>query len=149
MSENLPEWVEVGAEALLIWGHRDEHVERMSVARITPSRQVVLTGNSRGERRFMLRDFQADGTAHRYEGGTFAVGSRDLYPMDHPKVPLLLAQQEYRQAWARVRRGMDRLEKAEGREGGDALQYAAALVDALTTWRRAKENLSAQKGEDI
>jgi hypothetical protein len=143
-TESLPAWVEVGAEALLVWGHQDEHVERMSVTRVTPSGQVVVTGNSRGERRFMARDFQKDGTAHRYEGGTFAVGSRDLYPLAHPRVPLLLAKQEYRQAWSRVRRAMDRLEKAEtGREQGDSLQYAAALVDALTTWRRAKENLSA------
>lgn len=144
MARVLPEWVRPGAEALLVWGHQDEHIERMSVTKITPSGQVVVTGNSRGERRFMLRDFLDDGTAHRYEGGTFATGSRDLYPLDHPKVPLLIAKQEYRQAWNRVRRAMDRLEKAEtGREQGDSLQYAAALVDALTTWRRAKENLSA------
>lgn len=144
MARVLPEWVRPGAEALLVWGHRDENIERMSVTKITPTGQVVVTGNSRGERRFMLRDFLDDGTAHRYEGGTFSTGSRDLYPLDHPKVPLLLAKQEYRQAWHRVRRAMDRLEKAEtGREQGDSLQYAAALVDALTTWRRAKENLSA------
>lgn len=141
MARILPEWVRPGAEALLVWGVRDEHIERMSVTKITPSGQVVLNGNSRGERRFMLRDFLDDGTAHRYEGGTFATGSRDLYPMDHPKVPRLLAQQEYRQAWGLVRRGMDRLEKAEGREGGDALQYASALVDALTAWRSAKQRL--------
>lgn len=135
--DNLPAWVEVGAEALLVWGYRDEHVERMTVTRITPTGQVVLNGNSRGERRFMARDFQKDGTAHRYEGGTFAVGSRDLYPLNHPKVPLLLAQQEANRAWARVRRDMGALER------GKTLNDAAALVQSLTTWRRAKENLSA------
>lgn len=140
MSENLPAWVEVGAETLLVWGRREEHVERMSVTRVTPSGRVVVTGNSRGERRFMLRDFQADGMAHRYEGGTLGY-SQDLYPMHHPKVPRLLAQQEYKQAWARVRRGMDRLEKTEGREGGDALQYASELVEALTAWRSAKQRM--------
>lgn len=143
--EQLPAWVEAGAEALLTWGyHREEHIERMKVIRVTPTGQVVLSGDSRGERRFMLRDFQDDGTAHRYEGGTFAVGSRDLYPMDHPKVPVLLAQQEYRLAWLKVERAMSRLRDAEnGRTQGDSLQYAAALVERLTAWRRAKENLSA------
>jgi hypothetical protein len=143
MTEFLPAWVTVGAECLLVWGLRDENVERMSVTRITPSSQVVLNGNSRGERRFMLRDFQADGTAHRYEGGTFSTGSRDLYPLDHPKVPLLLAKQEYRQTWNRVLRNMDRLRKAEERQEGEPVQYAAALETALVAWRRAKENLDA------
>src|SRR3546814_14053320 len=92
----------------------------------------------------MARDCQKDGTAHRYEGGTFAVGSRDLYPLSHPKVPLLLAKQEYRQVWARVRRAMDRLEKAEtGREQGDSLQYAAALLAALK--HRAFEHRSEER----
>ena len=146
MSRLLPEWVRPGAEALLVWGSRNEHVERVSVTRITPSGQVVVTGNSRGERRFMMRDFLADGTAQRYEGGPSAgfASIRYLYPLDNPRVPWLLAQEEYRVAWNRVRRGMDRLQKAEEREGlGDPLQYAAALVDALNAWRRAKENLAA------
>lgn len=144
MSESLPAWVEVGAEALLTWGHRDENIERMSVTKITPTGQVVVTGNSRGERRFMLRDFLADGTAHKYVGGTFSTGSLDLYPLDHPKVPLLLAKQEYAQAWERVRRTMHRFEQAEtGRIEGDSEQYVDALIERLTAWRRAKANLSA------
>lgn len=141
MSESLPAWVEVGAECLLTWGHRGETVERVSVTKITPSGQVVLNGNSKGERRFMLRDFQADGTAYRYLSQSWS--SINLYPLDHPKAPLLLAQQEYRQAWSRVRRAMDRLQKAEGREDGEPMQYASALTDALATWKRSKENLDA------
>src|SRR5690606_14444954 len=131
--DNLPAWVEEGAEALLVWGYRDEHVKRMTVTRITPTGQVVLNGGSPGECRFMLRDFQDDGTAHRYEGGTFASGARDLYPLNHPKVPLLLAQQEANQTWARVRRDIEVLEK------GKTLNDAAALVQSLAAWRRAKE----------
>lgn len=142
--ETLPAWVEVGAEALLVWGNRNEHIERMSVTRVTPSGQVVVTGNSRGERRFMLRDFLKDGTAHKYVGGTFSTGSLDLFPMSHPKVPLLLAQQEYAQAWAKVERSMSRLRDAEtGRIQGDSEQYVDALVERLGVWRRAKANLSA------
>lgn len=137
MSRILPEWVRPGAECLLVWGLRDEHVERMSVTRVTPSGQVVVTGNSRGEHRFMLRDFLDDGTAHRYEGGTFSTASRDLYPLDHPKVPRLLAQQEEQQKWNRVRTAMDRLEK------GRALSDAAVLAHAMTEWKRTKENLDA------
>lgn len=142
--EQLPAWVQVGAEAILAWGTRNEHVERMSVTRVTPSGQVVVTGNSRGERRFMLRDFQQDGTAHKYVGGTFSTGSLDLFPMDHPKVPRMLAQQEYALAWAKVERSMSRLREAEtGRVQGDSAQYADALIERLAAWRRAKENLSA------
>lgn len=143
-AEMLPAWVEVGAEAILAWGTRNEHIERMSVTRVTPSGQVVVTGNSRGERRFMLRDFQQDGTAHKYVGGTFSTGSLDLFPMDHPKVPRMLAQQEYALAWAKVERSMSRLRDAEtGRIQGDSEQYAAALTERLERWRQAKANLSA------
>lgn len=145
MARVLPEWVRPGAEALLTWGLRDEHIERMSVTKITPTGQVVVTGNSRGERRFMLRDFLDDGTAHKYvNSGGFSMGSLDLYPMDHPKVPLLLAQQEHAQTWSRVDRAMTRLREAEtGRIKGDSQQYADALIERLAAWKRAKENLSA------
>lgn len=116
----------------------------MSVTRVTPSGQVVVTGNSRGERRFLLRDFQKDGTAHKYVGGTFSTGSLDLYPLNHPRVPLLLAKQEYAQAWSRVERTMNRLREAEtGRIQGDSEQYVDALIERLSVWRRAKANLSA------
>lgn len=143
MSERLPEWVEVGAEAILTWGLRGEHVERMSVTRVTPSGQVVVTGSSRGERRFMLRDFQKDGTAHRYVGGAFPASSLYLYPLSHPKVPLLIAKREYVQAWSRVERTMNRLREAEtGRTEGDPEQYVDALIEQLATWRQAKVNLS-------
>lgn len=144
--DNLPAWVEEGAEALLVWGYRDEHIKQMTVTRITPTGQVVLNGGSPGERRFMLRDFRDDGTAHRYEGGTFASGARDLYPMDHPKVPLLLAKRDHQRAWATVKARMDRLERAEtGRSDGDALQRAVELTEALDAWRRAKEALQAHR----
>lgn len=141
-AESLPAWVEVGADALLTFGYRDESVEKVTVTKITPSGQVVLNGQSKGERRFMLRDFQKDGTAHKYVGGTFSTGSLDLYPLDHPRVPLLIAKQEYRQAWTRVQQTMNRLTDVE-RQQGDSEQYVDALIERLGRWRRAKENLAA------
>src|SRR3546814_13757429 len=97
----------------------------------------------------MLRDFQKDGTAHKYVGGTFSTGSLDLYPLNHPKVPLLLAKQEYTQAWSRVERTMNRLREAEtGRIQGDLEQYVDALIERLAAWRRAKANLSDLRSEE-
>ena len=135
MTRLLPEWVRPGAEALLMWGNRYEHVERVSVTRITPSGQVVVSDGGRGERRFMLRDFLPNGTAHKYLSGSYS--SIDLYPIDHEKAPLLIAQKEESQAWNRVRRDIGVLEKAK------TLNDAAALVQSLSNWRRAKENLAA------
>jgi hypothetical protein len=139
MAEFLPAWVVVGAECLLTWGIRDEHVEKMTVTKITPTSQVVLNGNSKGERRFMLRDFNADGHAHKWPsaGATFSTGSLDLYPMDHEKVPRILAQWERNRAWGRVRAAIDRLERTKTVADG------AVLVDTLSVWRRAEDNLSA------
>lgn len=135
MARILPEWVRPGAEALLVWGVRDEHIERMSVTKITPSGQVVLNGNSRGERRFMLRDFLDDGTAHRYEGGTFATGSRDLYPMDHPKVPKLLAKGEETRTRRNVQSGISRWEKDPTPGNSQALRLR------LEVWEQAVQML--------
>lgn len=135
-AETLPAWVEVGAHALVTWGLRDEYVTKVVVTKITPSGQVVLNGGQQNERRFMARDFKADGTAQRWGSGTFA-SSYDLYSIDHEKAPRILAQQEQNQAWNRVRRDMDVLEKSK------TLNDAAALVQSLTAWRRAVENLSA------
>lgn len=131
MTEFLPAWVVVGAEGLLTWGLRDEHVEKMTITKITPSGQVVLNGNSRGERRFMLRDFQSDGTAHRYEGGTFATGSRDLYPMDHPKVPEMLAQADERRTRRNVQSGFAAWEKDPTPANAQALRLR------LEVWEQA------------
>lgn len=135
MSESLPAWVEVGARCLLVWGRSDENVDQMQVTKITPSGQVVVSDGGRGERRFMLRDFLPNGTAHKYLSGSYS--SIDLYSVDHEKAPLLLARQEERMMWGRVRRDMDRLSRS------GELSVAATLVQALSDWRRAKENLSA------
>lgn len=135
MGESLPTWVEVGAEALLVWGRLDENIDKVVVTKITPSGQVVVSDGGRGERRFMLRDFQKDGTAHKYLAGSYS--SIDLYPRDHEKAPLMLARQEERRMWNRVRRDIGVLERSA------TLNDAAALEQSLTSWRRAKENLSA------
>lgn len=142
MTEKLPAWVVVGAEALLVWGYQDESIERVSVIRVTPSGQVVVAGNSEYERRFMLRDFSADGTAHRYSGGSFGHSQR-LIPLGDERAPRLLARGEGQAAWNRVRRSMDRFQAAEERGTGDPMQCATVLADALTAWRRARENLNA------
>lgn len=135
MTEFLPGWVVVGAKGLLVWGLRDEHIEEMTITKITPSGQVVLNGNSRGERRFMLRDFLDDGTAHRYEGGTFATGSRDLYPMDHPKVPKLLAKGEETRTRRNVQSGISRWEKDPTPGNSQALRLR------LEVWEQAVQML--------
>lgn len=134
--EQLPAWVEVGAHALVTWGIRDEYVDKVVVTKITPSGQVVLNGGKQNERRFMLRDFKADGTAHRWGTGTFGT-AYDLYSIEHEKAPRILAQKERNQTWNRVRRDMDVLERSK------TLNDAAALVQSLSAWRRAEENLSA------
>lgn len=135
-AEGLPAWVEVGAHALVTWGIRDEYVDKVVVTKITPSGQVVVNGGQRNERRFMRQNFQKDGTAHQWARGTFGT-AYDLYSVEHEKAPRILAQQEHNQAWNRVRRDMEALER------GKTLNDAAALVQSLSTWRRAKENLSA------
>jgi hypothetical protein len=135
MTEFLPGWVVVGAECLLTWGLRDEHVEKVTITKITPSGQVVLNGQSKGERRFMRRDFQSDGTAHKYVGGTFSTGSLDLYPMDHPKVPKLIAKGEEASIWSSVRLLMQRIEREP------TPKKARMLRNALEAWERAVQRV--------
>src|SRR3546814_11486989 len=80
----------------------------MTVTKITPTGQVVLNGQSRGERRFMLRDFQKDGTGHRWISvGRMTGYSLDLYPLDHPKVPKMRARQPEARTRSTVQSGID------------------------------------------
>jgi hypothetical protein len=132
---SLPAWVEVGAPCLLVWGRTDENVDKMVVTKITPSGQVVVSDGGRGERRFMLRDFLPNGTAHKYLPGSYS--SIDLYSVDHEKAPRLIAQQEERRAWAAVRKGIDRVERSQD------VDEARHLEAALAAWRGKKDNLSA------
>src|SRR5690606_20987049 len=138
---NLPDWIELDAPCLVVWGNARQHIKTALVVRITPTGQVVVH-DGRDERRFMLRDFQDDGTARAYITASYA--SVELYPTHHPKAPLLLAMRDHQRAWATVKARMDRLERAEtGRSDGDALQRAVELTEALDAWRRAKEALQA------
>src|SRR3546814_15904370 len=89
----------------------------MTVTKITPTGQVVLNGQSRGERRFMLRDFQKDGTGHRWiSDGRMTGYSLDLYPMDHPKVPKMLARQQEARTRRNVQSGIRSEERGVGKE---------------------------------
>ena len=138
---NLPDWIEIDAPCLVVWGNAQQHIKTALVVRITPTGQVVVY-DGREERRFMPYTFNADGTARVYITGSYS--SVELYPTHHPKAPLLLAMRDRQRAWATVKARMDRLERVEtGRSDGDALQCAVELTEALDAWRRAKEALQA------
>jgi hypothetical protein len=125
----LPDWVRPGAKAAFINEpiHNDSTVKMVTIARITPSGQVVLDG---APERFRPADFGGDVGRRSLSSGRWYYGSIELVPLDHPKVGKIQQSMALRKAHLAAHH------KAEAWYLRPTVDGATEAITALERWKR-------------